>query len=443
MVFVCRDRGSLVEKLGAFNRTAAGLLEPRTFTGTVARVHTPDDALDYGSYKQSRDLNELRNIVAQLPGLHVVTYAKPSAENPLGHPAGLVKDGVDHWTIGRVISAREVDGNAVAEIYIHDSGALAEIEDGTRELSIGYECTDEGGWQKNIRLDHLSVVWRGRCLTCALNMDGNQVCQHVAKRVPSATTIPMQLAKLNAVLGLTMDESTKLVLAELAKLQTIEPAIEAAPEHKTDCACISHANALNSTGVQMDLAAALLKITELETQVATLKTDADKASETAQLALDSAAADLKAEVAKAEALAAKVSAIETEAKTKVDAAEAKRDEDEQKAFDAAVDARVELLADATKLEIENAKTLDNRAIKVAIVKKVDDMDIDDKKSMDYVNGMYAGAMKRHVNAAASVAEVRTAIVENRDNAETAAPDINKIEADLKNKVAENRKNRWK
>ena len=45
------------------------------FTGVVARVHTQGDPLVYTTGPEHRDLDELRRVVEQLPGLPVVTYA--------------------------------------------------------------------------------------------------------------------------------------------------------------------------------------------------------------------------------------------------------------------------------------------------------------------------------------------------------------------------------
>lgn len=430
--------------------TLGAQLRPRLFEGVVARTHAPDDPLAYSTGPEYRDLPELARIVEQLPGLPVVTYEPPDHDNPLGHPASLLATGAEYHEIGRVISGR-VDGDlAVATIYIHDEGALREITDGTKALSLGYRCRlDENKYQRGIKLDHLSVVWRARCgETCSLRTDAAEgsTCGCVASSVPTAKVTSMKVADLTAGLKIVLDDESREILNTLGGVTvsatTLSTGVGSNSDEHADCTCKNRANVVNNEGIDMDpaeiqkkLDEALAKVAELEGEVTSLKSDAEKTElelNQAKLDLNKAAKD--ADAIKADALAK----IEAAAAKAADAEKARSDADDEE-FAKRVDARVELLSDAEKVGLEDAKSLSDRAIKVAIVKKVDEMDIEDDRSADFVNGMYAGAMKRHTKAAESVAEVRTVIEENKDSVVTQKSP----EAEAKAEAEERRKNRWR
>jgi len=440
------DRGTLVAKT-----------KPKIFKGTVARLHSVDDALNYTTGPEHRDLAELQRIVDQLPGLPVVTAIEPDSEHPLGHPSNLIISGVEYHEIGRVLGATLTDdGRADADIYIFDKGALHEIEDGTNELSLGYRCTlDAERFQRGIILDHLSVVPRARCgPTCSLRsdaLDAKCPCS-LAQSVPAATTPSMKLADMNVGLTVTLDEKSKEILSTLSQLST-EPVttLAAGTTEHADCACKNHAIVHNTGVTNMDLEtltknleAATAEVATLKTEIAELKTSAGKLDEANKLAQNQAAADLKLANATVEKLAAEIEAVKADAQAKVDAAQTARADADAVAFAAAVDARVDLLSDAVAVGIEDAKSKTDREIKVAIVKKVDEMDIEDNHSADYVNGMYAGAMKRHTKAGASLAEVRQVLVENKTDAEKAVKsDPIKAELEIREAAEAARKNRWR
>ncbi len=443
MVEVRFDRGTLVA-----NKT-----KPRIFKGTVARVHAPGDGLPYATGPEHRDIAELQRIVEQLPGLPVVTAVRPDSEHPLGHPTNLIISGVEYHEIGRVMSARMTDdGHADADIYIHDTGALHEIEDGTNELSLGYRCSLDGErFQRGIILDHLSVVSRARCgPVCALRTDAlpHIPCACVASSVPAATTLPMKVADVTVGMTISLDEKSQGILDSLSQISAV-PAGETS--ERSDCACKNHAIVHNTGVPTMDLAELTKKLDEALAEVATLKTEitdlkatAVKTDEASELTLNLTKADLKLATDKAEKLAGDIETIKADAKAKVDAAESARADADLAAFSAAVDARVDLLADAAAVGIEDPKSKTDREIKTAIVKKVINMDIEDKHTADYVNGMYAGAMTRHTTASESVAEVRTLIVGNTDAAaEVVAADPYKTEAQIREAAEAKRKNRWR
>jgi hypothetical protein len=441
-VVVRFDRGSFVAKNPA---------RPRTIEGVVARVHEPGDALEYTSGPEHRDLAELERLAQQLKGLPVVTYDAVTPETPPSHPGDLLSNGAEYHQIGVVLDGRVENGQAIATIYFHDAGALDAIDDGIKELSLGYRCAlDAERFQRNIQLDHLSIVPRARCGgQCALRTDAadGSSCGCLAPSVPSAKPPEMMSAgQIQIEAKIVMDDESKQLLADLKSIDAAKVAVE--PEAKADCVCNSRA-ILHTTGDStMTDAEIQKKLDEALAEIAVLKTAAEKSD----LELNQAKADLKSETARADKLVEDITAIKADAASKLDAAKVERTDAEEKDFSARVDARVALLADAAKVGVETKTKVDDkevslsdRDIKVAIVKKVDEMDIESDRSMDYVNGMYAGAMKRHLKAAESVAEVRTAIVENKDLAVTQAvtTDITAAEQAARKAAQDKRANRWR
>ncbi len=408
------DRGTLQSKI-----------KPRLIEGKVARLHAPGDGLQYLDGPEHRDISELQKIVDQLTGLRVVTYAETDSENPLGHPNGLLADGTDYHEIGMVMGGRIEGDHAVASIYIHDVGALKAIEDGTRELSLGYRCTlDEQKYQRNIQLDHLSVVPRARCgASCALKTDA--VPEPVAQTVPPASLDSMQ------TIAIKLSDET------IDQLAAIAPA----------CNCHAnnlHANEsmLNSDGAQMEekLIEALAKVATLEAEVSTLKSVKTDEADKLTLAQD----QLKVETARADKFASEIEAAKTDALAQVAAAKAVRSDADQKEFDAAVDARVGLLAAAASVGVEDYTSKTNKEIKIAVVAKVDGVEVDPTRPDIYVDGMYDLAMSHATKAAESVAAVRTAVVEKRDDAAVVTvSDPYKKEQELSAATEAKRKNRWR
>ena len=105
------------------------------------------------------------------------------------HPAEKVTaKNAKKLTIGTVISKGRQDGdNVVTDIIIHDAEAIDKIEKGgKRELSVGYSVVlDEtpGEWngmkydaiQREVKVNHIALVKRGRAGNARLNMDGSDV----------------------------------------------------------------------------------------------------------------------------------------------------------------------------------------------------------------------------------------------------------------------------
>lgn len=424
--------------------STASKLKPRMLEGRVARTHSTANPLLYATGPEYRDRDELLKIIGQLVGLPVVTHSKPDPAFELGHPPGLIGSDVAYYEIGRVISAHLENDHAVAQIYVHDSGALAQIEDGISELSLGYQCVlDADRWQKKTTVNHLSFVKKARCgATCALRTDAisAEPCGCLAQFVPSDIIVRMPAEILELEMKVTLDE--KSVAAVVANLGQ--------PSGHADCICNSNAivhtngdSKMTTEELTKKLDEALAEIATLKTEITSLQASAVKADEDSKLAQNQALADLKVATASAEKLAGEIETIKADAQAKVDAAQSARADADNTAFAAAVDARVDLLADAAAVGIEDPKAKTDRELKIAIVKKVDEMDIEDAHTTDYVNGMYAGAMKRHTKAAVSVAEVRTAIVENNDAADKAIVNPYELEAKLSEAAEAKRKNRWR
>lgn len=134
-------------------------------------------------------------------------------------------------TIGTVLSAGREDGETVrTDIVIHSPDEI-----GTRrELSLGYNCdVDEiagehpvygkyDGIQRNIRINHLSVVKRGRAGVARLNLDGNEVVEddNFNQKEQGKMTVKVKLDN-----GIEYEAAPE-VAAELTKLRA--DALEAA-----------------------------------------------------------------------------------------------------------------------------------------------------------------------------------------------------------------------
>ena len=93
----------------------------------------------------------------------------------LGHPEKVTADNWRDLAKGEVSTEAAWDGNKIKlPLIVKDAEAIAAIEGGTRELSAGYTCalefsdgvTPEGesydAIQRNIRINHLAIVPRGR-----------------------------------------------------------------------------------------------------------------------------------------------------------------------------------------------------------------------------------------------------------------------------------------
>lgn len=377
----------------------------RVFEGGVARVHPDGDPLNYAWGDEYRDLAELRRIVDQLPGTPVT----------LLHPDGLISSGVEAQIVGRILSAR-LDGDfAVAEFMIFDDAGLAAIEDGqTLELSLGYTSrSDEKRFQRDIKVDHLALVPRGRCQTCALRAD------HVAAASDACTcnekVVQAETSSLKSdVQGL----SNKCPCKDYAIANSVDMADTAA--HDTKVALDELQKALAEAVTEA--AGQKARADQAETLATAEKTRADRAEsdlETAKAEAINARKDFEAEKARAD-----------QAQTDATAAIEKAKMDAAGVLDSQVAERVTILSAANKVlgeagadgKLVDRKAMSNRDIKVAIVRHVDgeDVELDDKKSTDYVEALYLGALRRHDKAGASRADARVAIQTLRTDGALAA-----------------------
>lgn len=134
-------------------------------TATIAREHAADFPLVYATGDELRDRDELDRIVSQIK-TRTIPVTTP-------HPSTLLRFGAkDARIVGRILDAWIADHEGAAHVFaklqIDDESAL----DGNPETSIGYMADLDGNrYQRNIDLDHLSLIPAGRCRTCWL-LDG-------------------------------------------------------------------------------------------------------------------------------------------------------------------------------------------------------------------------------------------------------------------------------
>lgn len=354
----------------------------RIYEGRVARIHRDGDPLRYSWGDEYRDDEGLDQIVEQLVGKPVT----------LLHPEGFVSQGSPAKVVGKIIAARRDGDYAVAKFEITDEEGYRAIQDGTRELSLGYAARrDEKGYQRDIRIDHLAIVPKARCgATCALRADEHSECT-----------------------------------CENAVLESRQEPVQ---EPQVECPCKNHAMPY-SGGMAADSADKTVdelqkKLGEALAEVAAQKARADQADALAASEKKRAeAAELEAHNAKKD-LEAEKTRFDAEIKKANDAAEKAR-QDAAGVLDSQVAERVALLTEANKVlgaTDAEGKTVDRskmspRDIKVAIVKHVDGDDLDTSKSDDFVNGAYEGALRRHAKSVTSRADTREAIQQVRqDNA---------------------------
>ncbi len=117
-------------------------------------------------------------------------FAKESLDSFAGkpitddHPADMVHaENAKDLSVGVIKSSgMQVDNNVVAPIIVLDASTIKKIENGKKQLSLGYTVqTDEtpGEWQgqkydaiqRNIRINHLAIVDKGRAGNARFNID--------------------------------------------------------------------------------------------------------------------------------------------------------------------------------------------------------------------------------------------------------------------------------
>lgn len=139
-----------------------------------------------------------------------------------GHPAEMVNaKNAKSLLVGAIHTEGKQDGdNVVAGITIHDADMIDKImKGGKRELSLGYKVDIEeisGVWngqeydaiQRNIRINHLAIVPRGRAGNARLNLDRLD-----AESVITGENMPENLSRVRLDTGLEYQAEAEVVQA--------------------------------------------------------------------------------------------------------------------------------------------------------------------------------------------------------------------------------------
>lgn len=310
-----------------------GVYEYRNPDGTIRREYRPADEVF-----ASDALNSFRG--KPITVLHP-KKGKITAANAFG------------TAIGSILS----DGYPKDEKYVAcDIVIFAPDKIGKhRELSLGYRCDCEetpgvspdgqayDAIQRNIRINHLAVVPLARAgMKARLNCDGDEI-------IESEETQNMSKFKIDGV----EHEVPEAVANYITALQSRADAAET-----------------GLTATKETLAGVTASKTELQTKLDAMTGERDGVQ-----------GKLDAMTAERDSLKSKVDAAEADKKAAVD----KAVEDTKKE----VKERAELEADAKKAKCDKTDGMDNKALKIAIIKAVrgDSLNFDGK-SDDYVNAYY-------------------------------------------------------
>lgn len=310
-----------------------GVYEYRNPDGTIRREYRPADEVF-----ASDALNSFRG--KPITVLHP-KKGKITAANAFG------------TAIGSILS----DGYPKDEKYVAcDIVIFAPDKIGKhRELSLGYRCDCEetpgvspdgqpyDAIQRNIRINHLAVVPLARAgMKARLNCDGDEI-------IESEETQNMSKFKIDGV----EHEVPEAVANYITALQSRADAAET-----------------SLTATKETLAGVTASKTELQSKLDAMTSERDGVQ-----------GKLDAMTAERDSLKSKVNAAEADKKAAVD----KAVEDTKKE----VKERAELEADAKKAKCDKTDGMDNKALKIAIIKAVrgDSLNFDGK-SDDYVNAYY-------------------------------------------------------
>lgn len=139
------------------------------------------------------------------------------------HPADRVTSkNVKQLSVGSILGNAQQDGdNVVASIVIHDGNMIDKVlKGGKRELSLGYKVDLEetpGIWngqeydaiQRNIRVNHLAIVPRGRAGNARLNLDRHDA---VLFNPEEENAMPENLSRIRLDNGLEYQASPEVVV---------------------------------------------------------------------------------------------------------------------------------------------------------------------------------------------------------------------------------------
>lgn len=310
-----------------------GVYEYRNPDGTIRREYRPADEVF-----ASDALNSFRG--KPITVLHP-KKGKITAANAFGTAIGsILSDGY-----------QKDDKYVACDIVIFAPDKMGKH----RELSLGYRCDCEetpgvapdgqpyDAIQRNIRINHLAVVPLARAgMKARLNCDGDEI-------IESEETQNMSKFKIDGV----EHEVPEAVANYITALQSRADATET-----------------SLTATKETLAGVTASKTELQSKLDAMTSERDGVQ-----------GKLDAMTAERDSLKTKVDAAEADKKAAVD----KAVEDTKKE----VKERAELEADAKKAKCDKTDGMDNKALKIAIIKAVrgDSLNFDGK-SDDYVNAYY-------------------------------------------------------
>lgn len=217
-----------------------GVFEYRQPDGTIRKEFRPPEEVFHADH---------------LASLH----AKPITSD---HHGKITVQNAKGKTIGAVLTPGRQDGdNLVADIVIHDASDIPT----KRELSLGYTLdldetpgeyngTRYDAVQRNIRVNHLALVAKGRAGNARLNLDAaDAVISIPEENEPIMTTVKLRLDS-----GLEYDAPPEVAVAYAAATAKVS-----AEKDRAD-------------GLQAKLDAAEGKITKHEADIATIREDARK-----------------------------------------------------------------------------------------------------------------------------------------------------------------------
>jgi len=272
----------------------------------------------------------------------------------LGHPDVMVDSA--NWkdlAKGEVSTEAEwKDGKLRLPLIVKDAAAIAAIESGTRELSAGYTCaldftdgiTPEGeaydAVQRNIRINHLAIVPRGRAGSeCRI---GDADAWGASPLSDAGKEVPMTLRKI-MVDGLEV-EVTDASAAAIAKLQKTISDMSAEQKAKME------EEEKKAAKKDAELAAKDTEMAAKDAQIAELKGKVLDAA-----ALDKLVADRAALIARAKALDPKVVTDgKSAAEIKKAVVEAKLGDAAKDKSEAYLDAAFDLLGDGAADPLKDA-----------------------------------------------------------------------------------------
>lgn len=414
----------------------ASPVSARIYEGRVARIHPDGDPLRYAWGDEFRDEAGIQEIVAELQ------FGKPFT---LNHPTDLVSRGATADVVGQVISARIDGAFVVARILITDPRGIAAIDSGINELSLGYTSRlDETRRQRDIKIDHLALVPRARCgASCALRTDCT--CINCAISYNSSTVADSP--------NIDIAPAGQMFAADEIHVQsamdTFNPGTFKGPSDRKaafhNILGRAHQLGIDPLGFEKKYRGLLevgdpqgiivmdelqKKLGEALASAATEKARADqldvelKAVKTSLTSAEIASTNAQAALVTEKTLTEAANVRADQAKTDADAVVTKAKLDAGTAVSAAVASRVQLLTEANQvLGVKDAKgqpidrsAMDDQAIRLAVIKHVDNLDFPADKDPVFVQGVYTGSLARAATASASRAAVRGATAQVRGDA---------------------------